>query len=65
MLTPKFMKTFNVLRLKMMCLWQVISKNYENKYFFCILKINEKRSRIRIQICTKMSRIPNTDKISY
>ncbi len=34
-------------------------KNLKNKISFCILKVTEERSRIRIR--TKMLRIPNTD----
>jgi len=32
--------------MKMMCLRASYKKKYENKYFFCILKINEERSWI-------------------
>jgi hypothetical protein len=47
-----------------MCLRVSYKKYEEKKYFFCILKVTEERSRIqswnRIRICTKMSRISNT-----
>jgi hypothetical protein len=50
----------------MMCLLASYMKKYDKNIFFCILKINEEKSRIRswipIRILIKMSRISDTAK---
>ncbi len=55
-LKQNFSKKYFFFRLKIMCLWARYKKNIK-KYFFCILKINEERSRIRSRIHLSEERI--------
>jgi hypothetical protein len=44
----KYKQKIKFLRLKIMCLWLSYKKKILEKIFFCILKVTEERSRIRI-----------------